>query len=141
MKRSVVVALAVAAMLIAIASPIAAQLDSVQRKAQIPFPFYVQDKELPAGTYLVGWVGGRLHLQSPDAHYTAWVMAFPVDGKKTPESSALQFRTYGNTKYLSRIWIAGRDTGYELLRTTTEIEAAKKSSGDLCATVRLDSIH
>jgi hypothetical protein len=118
-----------------------AQLDPAQRKAEIPFSFYVQDKVLPPGTYLVGWIGGRLNVRSFDGKQGAAVLAIPVQSKRTPERSVLEFSRYGDVLYLSKVWIAGRDSGHELLQTHAEMELAQKTRIKAFAMVRLAATH
>ncbi len=141
MKRHLVAGFLVMVMLLTVSINVQAQLDPKQRKAEIPFAFYVEDREFPAGTYLVGWLGGRIHIQSPDGSYSASVIAVPIELKQTRERSALQFTGYGTATYLSRVWIGGNDSGRELLRTKREVELAKKSPGKIYATVRLGPVH
>jgi hypothetical protein len=141
MKRSIVLALAIAAMMIASSNLLKAQIETVQRRADIPFAFHVEDREFPAGTYFVGWVGGRLHIQSFDGKQVASVLVLPVESLKTCERSTLQFNSYGQARYLSKIWIAGRNTGHELLRTKSEEELARQSTGKAYAMVGLSAVH
>ncbi len=130
MKRCLVPWFAVVAMILASSELLQAQLDPVQRKAQIPFAFYVEDTQFPAGTYLVGWMGHRFHIQRMDGKQQASVLIVPVESRKTCERSVLQFSRYGEVRYLHAMWIAGRNTGHELLRTRTEMELAKKMTED-----------
>jgi len=107
-------------------SPLAqAQLDEQRAwKANVPYTFQVENKQLPAGQYLVKWMGGRLHIQSVDGKNSATVLALPVEGKVTQEKSRLVFNNYGDTHFLAAIYFAGTEQSRELLKSKAEMQIA-----------------
>lgn len=133
MKTKLTFAAVVLMMALTFAPSANAQLDTQDRAARIPFAFHVENQELPAGDYLIGWLGGRLHIHSVDGKYSATAIALPVNGTKTQASSKLEFQRYGSVVFLSRMWIAGTETGRELLKTRHEVELAKQQGGTVIA--------
>lgn len=112
---------------ILLAPDVAAQLDEGRLwKATISNSFYVEDRELPAGDYIVRWFGGRIQIQSADGKQSVSILTFPLKGKATPESGRLEFSHYGDVHYLSSIWFAGREEGRELLKSRIELSMAKR---------------
>jgi hypothetical protein len=127
---------------VALVPTLNAQLDTKVRKADIPFAFYIGEQQFPAGEYLISWPGGVIHIQSMDGTLHASVMSFRVEARKTNERSVLRFNSYGRSvPYLSQIWIAGNDSGRELLKSKSEVEVAKNSSNRTYAMVRLGAAH
>lgn len=141
MKLRMALYVAGALMLLASSRFVAAQLDPVQRKAEIPFAFHVQDEQFPAGAYYVGWVGARLRIQSADGKRGVWVIAIPFNSEKANKRSALEFARYGDAVYLKRVLVAGRNIGHELLSTREEEQMAQQQSRQVIAKVRLEPVR
>ena len=108
-------------------SPIAqAQLDEQKTwKASVPYSFQVESKQMPAGDYLVKWVGGRLQISSVDGKYQANVLVLPVEGKVTQTKSRLVFNDYGDQHYLAAVYFAGQEQSRELLKSRAEVQMAR----------------
>jgi hypothetical protein len=107
-------------------SPLAqAQMDEQRAwKANVPYTFQVENKQLPAGEYLVKWMGGRLHIASVDGKNSATFLALPVEGKITQSKSRLVFNNYGDTHFLTAVYFAGQEQSRELLKSKTEMQIA-----------------
>jgi len=84
----------------------------------IPFPFTVGEKTLPAGEYSIEqnrrgsnsiWV-----LRAENAGETAVFMTVPIRSNMTQENSKLVFRRYDELYFLAQIWTPGTSTGREL---------------------------
>ena len=95
-------------------------------KANIPYSFHVEDQNLPAGTYLVQWAGGRLRIASEDGKYSASAIALPKEGRTTQASSRLKFNNYAGERFLREIFFAGQEQSRELLRSKLEISYARR---------------
>ncbi len=92
----------------------------------IPFPFHVNARVLPAGEY-------RIAVAAPGA-----VLIYGVDhaatlgahrlnpSSATPQNAELVFHRYGQQYFLSQMWFAAGDQGYELSVSNTEREYAKQ---------------
>lgn len=95
-------------------------------KANIPYSFHVEDQTLPAGTYLVEWVEGRLRIASEDGKHSASAIALPKEGRTTQAASRLKFNNYQGERFLSEIFFAGQEQSRELLRSKLEMRYAKR---------------
>jgi hypothetical protein len=108
-------------------SPVAqAQMDEQRAwKANVPYTFQVENRQMPAGQYLVKWMGGRLHISRADGSYSATFLALPVEGKVTQSQSRLVFNNYGDTHFLSAVYFAGQEQSRELLKSKLEMQLAR----------------
>lgn len=137
MKNQAICVLVLATILVACSSFTAAQLDTKQRKVDIPFAFHVQDKQLPAGTYLFGWVGPKLHIESTDGKYATWMNTVPFQTAEPIQQSVLLFTDYGTAIYLRQVKVCGRNIGHEVLRTRAENEIVNGNRRKTYAMVRV----
>lgn len=111
-------------------SPLAqAQIDEQRAwKANVPYTFQVESKQLPAGEYLVKWMGGRLHIASLDGKNRATFLALPVEGKVTQAKSRLVFNNYGDAHFLTAVYFAGTEQSRELLKSKAEMQIARSKT-------------
>lgn|SRR5208337_1571482 len=138
MKRRMVLGFVLVLFAVALVPPLSAQLDTRVLKADIPFSFYMEGRQFPAGEYRIGWAGGLIHIYNMDGTLQASVISFRIESRKTNERSYLRFNSYGSrVQFLSQIWIAGNDYGREFLKSKAEVEVAKKNSTQTYAMVRL----
>jgi len=120
---SMVLGMALAAFL---SLPASAQgMDKKEVFATVSFGFYVGDTSFPAGSYVISAanIGAESVSIRPSAGKDATTV--PVitrlarqPGEAKAKSTDLVFDTVGDKKYLSEVWIAGRE-GY-LVRATKE---------------------
>lgn len=95
-----------------------------QLTAQVPFDFIVAERTLRSGQYEVMSVsdaGEVLAIRSADGKGQAMRLTSPVianDGQNM--KAKLVFHRYGNTYFLSQVWLAGRSTGREFAKTKQE---------------------
>ena len=85
----------------------------------LPYPVVVQEKTLPPGEYTIEehrstTNSGIVHIMS-DTGMTleATVTSIPALDNKTPEDTSLVLNRYGNEYYLNKMWIQGKNYGYE----------------------------
>ena len=96
----------------------------------IPFDFTVGTQILPAGEYTVMPITGLaanivLQIQSADDREVAAFLTMLVeDAKHRYEKGRLVFTRYGNDYFLSQIWWAGRASGHQLMKSSSEREVA-----------------
>jgi hypothetical protein len=91
-------------------------------KANVPFEFIVGDKTLPAGEYAVSALGvGKevLTIQGTQRKHDA-VRLTDVTRPRLNKSAALIFHRYGNTYFLSQVWVRGDSPGWQLLKSRQE---------------------
>ena len=129
MKSRIALAIALLFLAVAFVPTLTAQQDPGIRKASIPFSFYVENHPFPAGDYQISWLGTRMLIKSTKGPQQALVIANRVETGKANQRNVLRFNAYGSSVYyLSQIWIAGNDFGQELLKSSGEVEMARKSS-------------
>jgi hypothetical protein len=103
-----------------------AQMGSSTRiVGQVPFPFMVGNKQVPAGECTVqpATVGARiLVIRNRDAKVGWFTPAMPDVAKKASDSYALVFHKYGDTAFLTGIKLAGDRTIYKIPESKAEAE-------------------
>lgn len=86
-------------------------------KANVPFEFIVGDKTLPAGEYVIraASIGGEaLSIQGTVSNHRA--VRFANTTRRADKSAALVFHRYGESFFLSQIWL-GDGEGRQLLKS------------------------
>ena len=95
-----------------------------QVTAQIPFDFIVAERTLRSGQYQVfdaSVAGDVLAIRDADGKSQAMRLTSPVIANGKQDMNAkLVFHRYGNTYFLSQVWLAGRGTGREFAKTKQE---------------------
>ena len=122
--------------LVLIALPIlaVAQMGSSTRiVGQVPFPFMVGDKYVPAGECTVTLAPGAariLVIRNFDAKVGLFTAATPDEAKKASEHYALVFRKYGEKAFLTGIKLGGNRTTYNIPegREEAELRAQKATA-------------
>ncbi len=105
-------------------------------KADIPFDFVVGSRTLAAGEYIIGQITTNstdaVLVRRSDGGHNAIRITNAVSANAPKRKTTLTFLRYGNTYYLSQVWIAGSAEGRELLKSkserSAERELAKNSS-------------
>ena len=101
-----------------------------QLRANIPFPFIVAEKTLPAGTYRVKRIRSDSALvwviQQRESRDTAVFITTPIRTTVTQEEAKLVFHRYGEDYFLAQIWSVGGSTGRELAETQREHMARRE---------------
>src|SRR5262249_18534689 len=110
-----------------VASPVSAT-PSAAMSVSIPFEFTVGKTALPAGQYDVktNYVGsGVLLIQARDGGPSVMILTNETYANHAMDEAQLVFNRYGRQYFLSKIWIAGTDTGCELHKTPAEREISR----------------
>lgn len=123
MRKRVVTISIVFSLFVLLASASAfAQDDRV--KANIPFDFIAGKKTLPAGEYTIerGVPDQRdlLLIHSADRQHAVFLLAEDTVARETPKETDLVFNKVGDEYFLSEVWMAGEDTGREILKPRAE---------------------
>jgi hypothetical protein len=94
--------------------------------ADIPFPFHVADKLLPAGQYVVTQEGGNgvILVKGSNIDAPFFVLTNACQKLTAPDVGTLDFHRYGTSYFLARIWTPGYHQGRELHRSRMEREVA-----------------
>jgi hypothetical protein len=102
---------------------VAQMASSTRIVGEVPFPFIVGTKHMPAGKYTVepATAGARiLAIRSVGA--SLFTPAMPSLAKKASGSYALVFQKYGDTAFLTAIKLAGDRTIYQIPESRAEAE-------------------
>ena len=104
---------------------VAQMVSSTRIVGQVPFPFMVANRNVPAGQYTVAPVtdGARiLAIRSVGGKVSLFTPAMPTLAKKASGSYALVFRRYGDQAFLTGIKLAGDRTIYQIPASRAETE-------------------
>lgn len=105
----------------------------------VPFAFSVAEQTLPAGHYIVAPMGDTIRIFNSQARGlyvpTHSAMRTASDGTK------LVFHRYGDTYFLSEVWVTGDTTGRQLFRSRAERESAARKAEMELAVVRPESVR
>src|SRR5450631_3769028 len=103
------------AMSLALLTSAAAYAQSSQlMKVVVPFSFTVGNASLPAGEYGVSTddnAGGVLTFQNATARKGALVLSHACESTKAAPHTELIFHRYGDSYFLSEVWVRGRAIG------------------------------
>ena len=127
MKRQVAKGLTMLMLVVGLAlvsASVASGQSGRQVTSQIPFDFVVAEKTLRAGRYQVNSAnsaGDVLAIRSADGKERVIRLTSETARKAGQDLEAkLVFHRYGNTYFLSQVWLAGRSSGRELAKTRQE---------------------
>ena len=108
---------------LAAASAVVASGQSTQRLiSQVPFDFVVAEKTLRAGECHIGAVnqaGNAIAIKRVDGGEVLFLSS-PTERSDRQMNAKLVFHRYGNTYFLSQIWMASERIGRELPKTRQE---------------------
>jgi hypothetical protein len=124
-----------AALLLA-ASAAIAQTKQGDVVADIPFPFVVARQTLPAGHYIVSPANAdALGIHDVNNRGT-FVPTLHAQRPANDNGCKLVFHRYGDTYFLSEVWVAGNSNGRALFRSRAERELAESGKEKVIAEVR-----
>jgi hypothetical protein len=130
--------------LVVVAGASVAQAQIMDRlKSEIPFSFYVRDKQMPAGAYTITVLNlgsGLMEIRSADGKSTAVFLTVEKQEKDTTTPSELIFHKYGDKVFLSEIVERGERDGAEVLKSKMEkrLEKAGASDKEVAIALRLE---
>jgi hypothetical protein len=98
----------------------------VQLQANVPFEFRMGQSNFPAGDYEFRCSGHLLvvHQERGDRS-TAMSLTLPVSRIKAPETGVVEFKRYGDTYFLAKIWSPNSPDGAARPKTPLEKELAQ----------------
>ena len=88
--------------------------------ADVPFAFSVAGQQLPAGHYIVKATDDFIRISS--ANKQGFFVPTHTAVRAATDDTKLVFHRYGDTYFLSCIWVKGSTTGKELFRSRAERE-------------------
>jgi hypothetical protein len=106
-----------------------AQYESQVLKVKIPFTFNVGTQTFPAGQYsLRPLLQNTISLRNEAGQVLTNIATNSVEASEAQSTMKLLFNGYGGQYFLAQIWQAGDSIGREVVRSSTEIEMARKYS-------------
>ena len=101
--------------------------------ADIPFPFAVANRTLPPGRYVITPIG-ETNLRIFDvSNEGVIVQIHSVHGVAPEGNGKVVFHRYGDTYFLSEVWVAANGTGSQLFTPPAEKELARHAGMELAA--------
>jgi hypothetical protein len=97
----------------------------------IPFPFVVANRTLPPGRYIVTPLGEtnlRIYVAKNQG---VIVQTHSVQGKASEGVTRVVFHRYGDSYFLSEVWVAANGTGSQVFPSQAEKESAKRSHREI----------
>jgi hypothetical protein len=125
-----------AALLLAASTSIA-QTKQGDVVADIPFPFVVARQTLPAGHYIVSPANADALGIHDAKNRGTFVPTLSTQRPANDNRCKLVFHRYGDTYFLSEVWLAGNANGRALFRSRAERELAESGKESVIAEVRL----
>ena len=106
---------------------ISASAQTVNLKADVPFNFIIRGATLPAGEYTIKGMGdgSAIAVRGASPKANTIVLSQRCTSRDAAKQSKLVFHRYGDRYFLSQVWIAGNDSGRELLKSPREMEVAR----------------
>jgi hypothetical protein len=95
-------------------------------EAKVPFEFRMGEVNFPAGDYQFKHSGHVLivHQERGDRS-TAMALTLPVARTTAPKTGVVEFKRYGDTYFLAKIWSPSSPDGAVLPKTPLEKELAR----------------
>ena len=127
----------------ALASASAGFAQSHSIKVNVPFPFEMSGKKLPAGSYKLDQVADHvLSVRSTTSHVGATVITNAEERFRPTSTGQLVFRKYGHRYFLSQIWTPGSTIGQACAKSQAEkeVQLAKTETAEADVTLALNSL-
>jgi hypothetical protein len=106
-----------------------AQIGGDVLKFKVPFTFSVGTQTFPAGDYsLKTLLPQTMLLRNQAGQVLTNIGTNSVQSSEVPKSMKLIFNGYGGQYFLTQIWKPGDSIGQELIKSSLEVEMARKYS-------------
>jgi len=135
MKRLTWRAAAIAVLLAAAA----AQDNPAVLKADIPFPFVVANRTLPAGHYILSTLGEHTIRIANAQKLGEFVLTSRVDGRAPESTGKLVFYRYEDSYFLAQVWSPGNHRGKQVYKSAAEKELERKGASKEIAVLRTEN--
>ena len=132
--------IAMCAALLAAASAVTAQTSPGDVVVDVPFSFAVNGRTMPAGHYIVTAVDDS-HVRIFNHNTTGLFVGTHSALRAASDGSKLVFHRYGESYFLSAVWVTGNTTGRELPVSRAERELAGRNSEMELAVVRPNKLN
>jgi len=105
----------------------------------VPFAFNVAGQALPAGHYIVAPMGDNIRIFNSQT--TGLYVPTHSALRTISDGTKLVFHRYGDSYFLSAVWVTGNTTGRELFRSRAERELATRNAEMQLAIVRPEGVR
>jgi hypothetical protein len=114
-------------MLLAAVSICAQSQERPIAQADVPFPFTVENTNLPAGAYTISVLPPShiIKVQSADTGKSVIIPALPAETLQGAGQGKLVFRRFGNLYFLTQVWESGNKTHRDVQSGKLANELAK----------------
>ena len=102
------------------------QAQTINLRAQVPFPFHAGATLMPAGEYEVRDTGGAVVVRDESSGQAVMALTNEDFRRDHPKTGVLEFNRYGGTYFLARIWTANSGQGRALLQSRRERQLARE---------------
>jgi len=109
----------------------AAQAQTTDVKASIPFAFVVGNHSYPAGDYTVKSMSqnsGAIRIDNADESQKGITLSSACEKLQPATQTTLVFQRLGNNYFLYQIWTEGNSAGREFPKSKSEVQLAKNNS-------------
>lgn len=128
---------ALLALLLSVAAA-AGQRNGAILKADIPFPFVVADRTLPAGRYALSTLGDQILRIADSRQEGTFVLTYKVRGNGPQKSKELVFNRYHDRYFLTQVWGPINGIGRQLHKCHAEVELEGKGAEKQIAVLRAE---
>jgi hypothetical protein len=104
--------------------------------ANIPFPFFVANRVLPPGRYIVTAMGDVDIRIYNSKNQGVLIPTHRMQGRAPESVGKVIFHRYGDAYFLSEVWVAANDIGRQLFTSRAEKESASKGTSREIAVLR-----
>ena len=122
----------------------AAQAQTTNVKATIPFDFVVGDHAYPAGEYTVKSLSqssAAIRIDNADESEKGITLSDACEKAHSAKQTILVFQRLGDNYFLSQVWTEGNSTGREFRMSKREVQLAKNNSKPELAIVAANISH
>jgi hypothetical protein len=122
----------------------AAQAQTTNVKASIPFDFVVGNHAYPAGEYTVksmGESGVAIRIDNADESEKGITLSDVCSSGRPATGTKLVFQRLGNNYFLYQIWTEGSSLGREFPKSKTQVQLAKNDSNPELVIVAANISH
>jgi hypothetical protein len=112
----------------------AAQAQTTNVKASVPFDFVVGDHAYPAGDYTVKSMAidsAAIRIDNADESEKGITLSNACERLHPADGTTLVFQRMGNNYFLYQIWTEGNSAGREFPKSKTEVQLAKNYKPEL----------
>ena len=115
--------------------------DTHKLEVEIPFPFVLQDRELPAGKYRLERIDpskpNLLMIKNTDVHFVRIILTERVEKEAASTATYLLFRRREEKLYLFQVWTTGAINGIQI--PSSDDDNGRAQRGERTSVVRLNA--